>query len=79
MHKINDLITIRIPKVDEIWGSENSHEKEYLAMASLFIQTPTDMMIELDAMGLDWTEISEYDLFVITMSAFLANKNNTVS
>lgn len=79
IHKINDLITIRIPKVDEIWGSKNSHEKEYLAMASLFIQTPTDMMIELDDMGLDWTEISEYDLFVITMSAFLANKNNTVS
>ncbi len=75
MYKINDHITIRIPKVDEIWGSENSHEKEYLAMASLFIQTPTDMMIELDDMGLDWTEISEYELFVITMIAFLKDTN----
>lgn len=79
MHKINDHITIKIPTVEEIWGSENNHETDYLAMSSLFIQTPTDMMIELDDMGLDWTEISEYDLFIITMNAFLANKNNTAS
>ena len=75
-YKINDHITIKIPKVGEIWGNENSYEKQYLSMVSLFTQTPTDMMIELDDMGLDWTEVSEYDLFVITMSAFLADANS---
>lgn len=75
-YKINDYITIKIPKIREIWGNENSYEKEYLNIVSLFMQTPTDMMIELDDMGLDWTEVDEYSLFVILMNSFLSDTNN---
>lgn len=75
-YKVNDYITIKIPKIREIWGANDKYEKLYLSMASLFIQTPTDMMIELDDLGIDWTEISEYDLFVISMGAFLSDINN---
>lgn len=75
-YKINEYITIKIPKVGEIWGIVDNYEKEYLNIVSLFIQTPTDMMIELDEMGFDWTEVSEYGLFVMTMGAFLIGKDS---
>ena len=75
-YKVNDYITINIPKVGDLWGTDTKYEKQYLSMVSLFIQTPTDMMIELDDMGIDWTTISEYDLFTISMCSFLSEINN---
>ena len=75
-YKVNDYITINIPKVGDLWGNDTKYEKQYLSMVSLFIQTPTDMMIELDDMGIDWTTISEYDLFTISMGSFLSEVNN---
>lgn len=72
-YEVNDNITINIPKVGDIWDSDSKYEryeKYYLSMVSLFTQTPTDMMIELDDMGLDWTEVDEYSLFIILMSSF---------
>lgn len=78
-YEVNDNITINIPKVGDIWDSDSKYEryeKYYLSMVSLFTQTPTDMMIELDDMGLDWTEVDEYSLFIILMSSFLSDINN---
>ena len=70
-YKINDYITIRIPKVGDIWGVCDNQENKYLSMLSFFIQTPTDVMIELDNVGIDWTQVKEYELFVLYMSTFL--------
>ena len=59
---INDKIHIAIPTVGEILDSED----EYYAMVTMLTAMPIDLMVQLDDMGIDFTEISEYELFLMT-------------
>lgn len=58
-HKINEFITIKIPTVGEIL---ENHE-EYYETVSVLISTPYSMMVQLDDVGIDFTQISDWDLF----------------
>lgn len=58
-HKINEFITIKIPTVGEIL---ENHE-EYYETVSVLISTPYSMMVQLDDVGIDFTKISDWDLF----------------
>lgn len=60
-YKINDFITIRIPKIEEI--IEN--EEEYFGNISLIVATPYDMMVQLDDAHIDFSKINEWDLFCL--------------
>ena len=58
---INDNIKIIIPSVRDIMKSEES----YYSMISCVTAMPIDMMCQLDDIGIDFTTIDAYELFLI--------------
>lgn len=62
---INDFIKIRIPTVEEVL----EHEDEYYALVSLLTAMPIDMMVQLDEIGIDFTAINEYELFLLLFTS----------
>lgn len=59
--QISDGISIRIPTVREVL----EHENEYYGIVTLLTAMPIDLMCQLDDMGIDFTQITEYELFLI--------------
>lgn len=68
-YKINDSISIYIPKVKDII----EHESEYYSMVSTITAMPIDLMVELDDIGIDFTSISEYDLFLLVFNSIASS------
>lgn len=64
-YKINDKIKIIIPTVGEVLDRED----EYYSLITMFTAMPVDMMVQLDDIGLDFTEINEYQLFLLLFGA----------
>ena len=62
---ISDKIHIVIPTVGEIID----HESDYYTAVSILTAMPIDFMVQLDDIGVDFTEINEYDLFLILFEA----------
>ena len=60
-YKINDSINIIIPTVGEILDNQEM----YYGLVSMLTAMPVDMMVQLDDIGIDFTTINEYDLFLI--------------
>lgn len=60
-YQINDKITIRIPTVEEVLNNED----EYYALVSALTAMPIDLITQLEDMGIDFTSLSEYDLFLL--------------
>lgn len=58
-YAVNDYVRVMIPKVGEILDCED----EYFGTVSMFTAMPIDMMVQLDDIGIDFSEISEWDLF----------------
>ena len=63
--KVNDDISIVIPTVREVL----EQEEEYYGLVSLIIATPYDMMVQLDDLGIDFREISDYELPFLDIEA----------
>ncbi len=63
-YAINDKISIVIPTVGEIAEDEDS----YYSIISVLTSMPIDYMVALDDAGIDFTEINEYELFIIMFS-----------
>ena len=59
--RINDYISVMIPDV----GPVLEHEEEYYRLVSILTAVPYDMMVQLDDLGIDFTEIDDYDLFLL--------------
>lgn len=62
--RINDYIHVRIPTVGDIIRNES----EYYAMLSAFTSQPIDYMVQLDDIGIDFTKITSYELFILLFS-----------
>ena len=60
-YAINDKIKILIPTIGEIIDKED----EYYSLVSLLTAMPIDLMAQLDDIGIDFTQINEYELFLI--------------
>lgn len=60
-YPINNDISIVIPTVGEILDNEDS----YYTLVSILTAMPIDMMVQLDDIGIDFSEINEYDLFLL--------------
>ena len=60
-YPVNDKISIRIPTVGEILENEVA----YNSILSCVISTPYDFMVYLDDMGIDFENLTEYDLFLL--------------
>lgn len=59
---INDFISVRIPKVGEVFDDEDN----YYALAYTITATPYDMMVQLDDAGIDFTTIDDWELFLFS-------------
>lgn len=59
--KINDAISIHIPTVGEVFD----HEDDYFSAITTIISTPYDMMVQLDDVGIDFTQINKFELFCL--------------
>lgn len=59
---VNDYITITIPKIGDVvkYG-----EKEYYSMVQTMSAIPSEMKSQLWDMGLDWTQITDFQLFMM--------------
>lgn len=67
---ITDQITIMIPTVGEVLD----HERYYYSMAYTLTSTPYQQMVQLDDAGIDYTKISEYELFIRNMISYAYSK-----
>lgn len=65
---VSDNISIYIPNVGEVVDNEDN----YYSALTILTAMPIDMMVFLDEVGIDFTEINEYELFLL-MSAELKN------
>lgn len=63
-YPVNDKISIQIPTVGEVLENEDL----YYTMATMLTAMPIDMMVQLDEWGIDYTEIDEYQLFLIVFN-----------
>lgn len=61
-YKVNDYITIHSPTVGDIikFG-----EKRYFTVVHCFVCIPSDMKSQLFDMGIDYEEISDFELFIM--------------
>lgn len=62
---ITNKISIYVPTVREVLEDEDA----YYGLISMFTAMPIDMMVQLDDVGIDFTEIDEWQLFVILFPA----------
>lgn len=71
-YKLTDKLIVHIPLISEI---RNCFEDEllYFQLVSIFTSTPCDNMVELDDIGIDYTTVSEYCLFIMKFSRLLDN------
>jgi hypothetical protein len=58
--KVNDHLTIHIPTLGEIC---DYGEAAYFSMVYTFTSTPADLMWQLDDLGIDYTKITDWELF----------------
>lgn len=63
---ITDNIYVRIPTVREILKDEQS----YYSIVHSFTAVPYQFMVQLDDMGIDYTTITPYQLFLILFPAY---------
>lgn len=61
-YEINEDIHIVIPKLEEILPVED----EYYNLITLLTAMPIDLMVQLDDIGIDFTQINEWDLFLLS-------------
>lgn len=64
-YPINNKISIVIPTVGEILDDEDG----YYSLLSTFTAAPIDMMVQLDDAGIDFTQINDFELFMILFNA----------
>ena len=72
-YAINDKIKIAIPTVQEVLRDEDS----YYSLVSIITSMPFDLMLELDDMGVDYTTINEWELFLM-MFPFIQSQDTSL-
>lgn len=73
-YKLTEHLIVHIPTVAEIRNTIDD-EMEYYSLVSNFIKTPCDLIVELDDIHLDWTQVDEYDLFLMLFKGILMDKH----
>ena len=68
---INDYIRITQPLVNDI---VNYGEAQYFSMVHTLCATPSDMKSQLWDMGLDWTEVEDFELFIMLVQTLSPDK-----
>lgn len=59
--QITDQLSLRIPTVGEVLENEST----YSSLVSIMTYTPYQYMVQLDDLGIDYTKITDYQMFQI--------------
>lgn len=62
---INDFVSIQVPHVGQILECED----DYYNLVTLLTSMPIDLMVFLDEIGVDFSKINDYDLFIMLFNA----------
>lgn len=73
-YEINDSVKIVIPTVGEIIDNED----DYYSIVTVLTAMPIDLMVPLDDAGIDYTEINEYELFLLMSAGLKAQDTHLV-
>lgn len=73
-YPINDSIRIIIPTVGEIVDDEDA----YYGLVSTLTSMPIDMLVQLDDVGIDFTSINEYELFLLLFPAIKSQDTSLI-
>lgn len=68
-YKVSDRVVVNIPTVGLTRGENAEDESEFWSEVSLFTVSSYDMVCELDDIGIDFSTMSDYSLFVMLFSA----------
>ena len=70
---VNDYITITIPKIGEVvkYG-----ERQYYSMVQTITAIPSEMKSQLWDMGLDWTQLTDFQLFMMLVPNLSQDKTS---
>lgn len=71
---INEFISIVIPTVGEIIDNED----EYYNLVSILTAMPVDLMCQLEDVGIDFTSINEYELFLLMFAGFKSQDTSLI-
>ena len=72
--EVNESIKVVIPTVGQIIDDEDA----YYGMVTVFTAMPIDLMVQLDDIGIDFTEITDYDLFLILFNSLRTQNTNLI-
>lgn len=64
--QITDDLILRIPTVGEILDRES----EYFSLISIMTSTPFQYMVQLDDLGIDYTTITDYEMFCLLFPVY---------
>lgn len=72
-YKVNDYITITIPKIGDVvkYG-----ERQYYSMVQTITAIPSEMKSQLWDMGIDWTQITDFQLFMMLAPTLSKDKTS---
>lgn len=73
-YEINDKIHIVIPTVGEVI----EHEDAYFGLVSILTAVPFDMMVQLDDIGIDFTSINEWELFLLLFTGLKSQDTSLI-
>lgn len=73
-YPITDKIHVMIPTVGEVVDNEDL----YYELVTSLTSVPRDMMVQLDDIGIDFTKISEYDLFIALFNGVRASDTRLI-
>lgn len=70
---INDAISIYVPSCGEIY---DYGENEYYRIVQLLTSVPYDLMVQFDDIGVDYENITEFQLFLMMLESFTMQKKD---
>ena len=73
-YPVNDHISITVPTVGQIWD----REAEYYSLITSIIATPSDFMVQLDDVGIDFSKISSFELFLLLFNGMRSSDTTLV-
>lgn len=73
-YTINDSIHIIIPTVGQIIDNEDA----YYGLVSVLTAMPVDLMVQLEDVGIDFTSINEYELFLLMFAGLKSQDTSLI-
>lgn len=73
-YSVNDRIHVVIPTVGDILEDEDA----YYGMVTAFTAMPIDLMVQLDDLGIDFTELTDYDVFLLLFNGIRESDSSLI-